>query len=51
MTSPVALNDNQIDLLTLAHQPVLPERMMMLVDQMAAEQLPALRQTKERLTQ
>jgi hypothetical protein len=37
--------------ITLAHQPVLPERMMMLVDQMAAEQLPALRQTKERLTQ
>jgi len=37
--------------ITLAHQPVLPERMMMLVDQMAAEQPPALRQTKERLTQ
>jgi len=37
--------------ITLAHQPVLSERMMMLVDQMAAEQLPALRQTKERLTQ
>ena len=37
--------------ITLAHQPVLSARMMMLVDQMAAEQLPALRQTKERLTQ
>jgi len=37
--------------ITLAHQPVLSERMMMLVDQMAAEQPPALRQTKERLTQ
>ena len=37
--------------IALAHQPVLSERMMMLVDQMAAEQLPALRQTKERLTQ
>ena len=37
--------------ITLAHQPVLSERMMMLVDQMAAEQPPALCQTKERLTQ
>jgi len=37
--------------ITLAHQPVLSARMMMLVDQMGDGQPPALCQTKERLTQ